>query len=388
MLRAATVRSNQKFTRATGRQMGETLQQQLDQVPKACWLFCAPLDGVAELLKGVCEGAGTDQIIGCTSAGEISSAGLSINSAVLAGIASDCIDFEIVTVQGLQKDSAAAGRKLAASFSFPPRYLQIFSDGLTGNGCSILRGMASVLGDRIPICGGAAGDNGHFRKTLQFSHGRVHTDALCGIAFHGDFRLGTGVRSGWAPIGLAKQVTKACGNVVYELNGEPALHVFERFLGQHAGKLPAIGVEYPLGFMMPAGGANQEDFFILRATMSVDRKARSIIFAGEIPEGAMVNLTCGDKASILKAAETAAKEARSAIGDTRPAVVFCYSCMARKIVLGRRTAEGVKRVRAQFGAQTPIIGFYSYGEFGPMGPGSPSYLHNETITLTVLGQAP
>ena len=385
MLQAATVRSNEKFTRAVGRRMGETVHRQLNQVPKACWLFCAPLDGLEDLLSGVCEGAGTELVIGCTTAGEISNDGLSINSAVLAGVACDCIDFEIAVVQDLGKDSASAGRKLAQSFSAPPKYLQIFSDGLTGNGCAILEGIGSVLGVHTPVCGGAAGDNGNFKKTLLFSHGRMYTDALCGIAFRGDFQFGTGVRSGWAPIGLAKQVTRARGNVVYELNGEPALSVFERFLGQHARKLPAIGVEYPLGFMMPSGRPGQEDFFVLRASMSVDRKQRAIVFAGDIPEGVMVHMTCGDKASILHAAETAAKEARSAIGETTPEIVFCYSCMARKIVLGGRTEDGIKRVRAQIGSQVPIIGFYSYGEFCPVGPASPSYMHNETITLTVMG---
>lgn len=388
MLRAATVRSYQKFTRATGRQMGGALLQQLQEVPKACWLFCAPLDGVEELIKGVCEGVGTNQIVGCTTSGEISSGGLSVNSAVLGGIAADCLDFEIVTVQGLGKDSAAAGRQLAASYSATPRLLHIFSDGLTGNGCAILRGIADVFGDSVPVNGGAAGDNGDFVKTLQFGRDRIYSDALCGIAFYGDFRMGTGVQSGWAPIGLSKQVTRARGKTVYELNGEPALNVFERFLGQHAEKLPAIGVEYPLGFTKYPEGDGRQGHYVLRATMSVDRTERSITFAGEIPEGAMVNMTCGDKSSILEAAQTAAQEVRSVIGDTIPKVIFCYSCMARKIVLGRRTEEEIERIQAEFGSQVPIIGFYSYGEFCPMGSENANYLHNETITLSVLGDAP
>jgi hypothetical protein len=385
MLRAATIRSYKKFSRIAGRQMGQALQQQLGQTPKACWLFCAPLGGIEELIKGVCEGAGTDQVIGCTTSGEISSSGLSINSAVLAGIASDHIDIEIITVQGLEKDSEAAGSKLAGSFSSPPRCLQIFSDGLTGNGCAVLRGIAGVFGNSVPVTGGAAGDNDNFKKTLQFGRGRIYSDAVCGIALYGDFRFGTGVNSGWVPIGLSKQVTKARGKVVYELNGEPALNVFERFLGQHAQKLPAIGVEYPLGFIKPSTDADQENHYVLRATMSVNREERSIIFAGEIPEGALVNLTCGDKTSILEAAATAAKEARSAMGATAPQIIFCYSCMARKIVLGPRTEEEILRVKAEFDPQVPIIGFYSYGEFCPIGPAAPNYLHNETITLSVLG---
>ncbi len=385
MLRAATIRSYNKFTRNAGRQMGEALLQQLEQTPKACWLFCAPLDGIEELIKGISEGVGTDQIIGCTTSGEISNSGLSINSAVLGGIVSDCIDFEIISVQGLAKDSAAAGRQLADSFSTTPRLLQIFSDGLTGNGCGILRGIDGIFGDSVPVMGGAAGDNGGFVKTLQFSRGRIYSDAVCGIAFYGDFQMGTGVQSGWAPIGLSKQVTRALGKTVYELNGEPALNVFERFLGQHAEKLPAIGVEYPLGFLKRASDANHADSYVLRATMSVDRKERSITFAGEIHEGAMVNMTCGDKISILAAAETAAKQAQSALGDTNPEVIFCYSCMARKIVLGSRTEEEIERIRTLFGPKVPIIGFYSYGEFCPTGAAPSNSLHNETITLTVLG---
>jgi hypothetical protein len=386
VIRAATIISYEKFTRATGRQMGEALQQKLGQTPNACWLFCAPLGGMEELMKGVCEGAATDQIIGCTTSGEISTSGLSINSAVLGGIASSSIAFEIITVQGLEKDSVATGRRLAESFSGIPRLLQIFSDGLTGNGCGILRGISDILGNHVPVTGAAAGDNGNFKKTLQFGCGRIFSDAVCGIAFYGDFGLGVSARSGWSPIGLPKQVTRAIGKVVYELNGEPALDVYERFLGLHAEKLPAIGVEYPLGFMKHSRGGEQEAHFVLRASMSVDHQERSIRFAGEIPEGAMVNLTCGDKTSILEAAGMAAREARSAIGITTPEVIFCFSCMARRIVLGSRTAEEIARIRAEFGPEIPIVGFYSYGEFCPVaGPEAINCLHNESITLSVLG---
>jgi hypothetical protein len=379
------VRTYRQFSRATGREMGEALMQRLGQVPKACWLFCAPLQALDDLVKGICEAAGTDQIIGCTTSGEISSDGQSINSAVLGGIVSDCVEFEFMRIQGLAEDSEAAGRKLAKSFSTIPRYLQIFSDGLTGNGCALLKGIADGFHANVPIAGGAAGDNGDFHKTFQFDRGRIYSDAVCAIAFYGDFQLGTAVRSGWVPIGLSKRVTRARGKVVYELNGEPALNVFERFLGQHAEKLPAIGVEYPLGFMRPGREGHQDHQYILRATMSVDRRERSITFAGEIPEGALVNLTCGDKDSVLAAADTAAREARAAMGSVTPELIFCYSCMARRIVLGSRTGEEIERIRDQFGVQIPILGFYSYGEYCPVGAEACSDLHNETITLSVLG---
>ena len=74
----------------------------------------------------------------------------------------------------------------------------------------------------MPIAGGTAGDTGKFHRTWQFAGGKLLTDAAVAIGFSGDLHLGTGVRSGWSPIGLAKKVTRASGNVLYELNGEPA----------------------------------------------------------------------------------------------------------------------------------------------------------------------
>jgi hypothetical protein len=385
MIKAATVRSRERFTRRVGQEMGDALKKQLGQAPTACWLFCAPLEGIDKLLKGILESIGTGNLVGCTGAGDISSDGVGINSAVLGGIATDQIDFEIVTVSGLSRNSEAAGRQLAGTFSRTPQYVQIFSDGITGNGSAILKGMAAVLGENIPVSGGTAGDNERYQKTMQFAGDKIHTDAICGIAFYGNFRLGTGVRSGWVPIGLAKKVTRAAGPIVYELNGEPALNVYERFLGKHAEKLPAIGVEYPLCLLERWGDVGQEDYFLMRATMSVNREDRSITFAGDVPEGAMVNMTCGDNTSILNAAEKAVKMALSDLGGITPAIAFCYSCTARKTVLGRRCQEEIDRVRGHVGPEVPIIGFYTYGEYSRVTPWSPNYLHNETFTVSLIG---
>jgi hypothetical protein len=99
----------------------------------------------------------------------------------------------------------------------------------------------------------------------------------------------------------------------------------------------------------------------------------------------MVSLTCADTASILEASDNAAQLALADLGDHVPAVIFCYSCMARKIVLGRRTHEEIDRIRAAIGPEVPILGYYTYGEYCRIRCDSPSYLHNETVTVTVIG---
>ncbi|WP_373501589.1 FIST signal transduction protein [Desulfococcus sp.] len=386
MVKAETILLKDPFSRKTGRRMGAGLVEKLGMAPDACWLFCSPENGLESLAKGVYEAVGTRLLIGCTTAGEISTAGFTNGSAVLGGVASDQIGFEVVSVTDIGRDSEQAGRDLATAFSDSVRYVQLFSDGITGDGSAILRGMASAFGKNIPVGGGTSGDAGKFLKTWQFAGDRVLSDAAVAIGFTGDFKLGTGVRSGWSPIGLPKKVTRAVGNILYELNGESALNVYERFLGKHAEKLPAVGVEYPLGLIGQFEDLDGNGQLLMRATMSVDREERSIHFAGEIPEGTMVYLTCGDRTSLLDATETAVRSAIQDLGHTtRPSLVFFYSCMARRALLGLRTKEEVDRVRSQFSPEVPLLGFYTYGEYCRIKPGGPSLLHNETATLSVIG---
>ena len=385
MFTAATVTSDQKYSINLGRNLCEALHRKLGQTPHACWLFCAPKQGLQDLLNGVNDAAGTANIVGCTTDGEMSAAGYFKGSAVLGGIVSDQIEFTTAHVENISRNHELAGKQLAEKLSPMAQYVQLFTDGITGNGCAILRGISSVLGETLPIAGGTAGDNGKFERTWQFAGNHLLTDAAVAIGFSGKFHLGTGVKSGWSPIGLAKKVTRASGNILYELNDEPALQVYERFLGKHAEKLPAVGVEYPLGLVGRSLDEADKDYYLLRATMSVDRRNGSIQFAGEIPEGAMVHFTCGDSNSILAATAEAARLASSELGDVPPAMIFFYSCMARKIVLGQRIKEELDRVRDVIGNQVPILGFYTYGEYSRISCNQPSLLHNETATISIIG---
>jgi hypothetical protein len=385
MFQAQTAISKEPFTRESGQKLGEALCEKLENLPKACWLFCSPKAGLENLLKGVAEAVGTDILVGCTTDGEISDRGISAKSAVLAGVVSNQIDFEVVMTENIGKDAQKAGERLAEQFSLSATYIQLFSDGLTANGCEILKGVQSVLGKAIPISGGTAGDDGRFVRTWQFAGNRVFSNAAVAIGFSGSFRVGLGVHSGWSPVGLAKKITKAKGNILYELNHEPALKVYERFLGKHANKLPSVGVEYPLGLIDRYWTLGDSDYCLLRATMSVNRNDGSITFAGDVPEGTMVRLTCADSASILDAAGRATRMALDQLEKTSPVMTFVYSCMARKIVLGRRITEELDQILQNAGQNIPVVGFFTYGEFSPVIPCGTCVLHNETVTVALIG---
>lgn len=391
MIQAFSAVSTQKEAFDAGNEATLAAMAGLSMKPHMIWAFGAISYDQQKLLDGIAAAAPGVPVIGCTTDGEISTKGLSINSVVVMAMASDTIRFNSACVENLSKDSYCAGSQIGKAFQgLECRYIQIFSDGLSGNADQIIQGIKAHMGDDIKIAGGTAGDGGDFKRTFQYIGNRVLSDSIVAVAFQGQFGLGTGTACGWFPVGIAKKVTKSVGNVVYELDGQPALQAYERFLGKHAERLPAVGVEYPLGLLNPDSEADEEGYFLCRATMGVDREAGAIIFAGDVPEGSLVKMTIGNDGDIIKAAKSAAQSAmsrlRKAGQELKPQAIFLYSCMARKIVLGTRTDEEILAVQGAIGENVPIIGFYTYGEYAPIGECEFSCFHNETATLTVIGE--
>ncbi|SHO42693.1 FIST signal transduction protein [Desulfopila aestuarii] len=372
-----------------GREVTRQVMKQVVDRPGMLWVFADIGYDQQQLLEGISSVAAGIPLIGCTTDGEISSSGLSEKSVVVLALTADTTQFHTAVTTSLSEDSYLAGVKIGEAFQHVnPRYLQIFSDGLTGNAMKIVEGIHSVLGKDVIIAGGTSGDRGFFSQTNQYHNGAVYTDSVVAVGITGDLSFSTGIGCGWFPVGTPKCVTKSEDNVVYELDGQPALQVYEKFLGKYASQLPAVGVEYPLGLLEP-GEEEDEDYFLCRATMGVDRKANSIIFAGDVPQGAQVKMTMGNEDDVIGAARKAAEDAvtdwKKKYPDISPKVIFIYSCMARKIVLGSRIGEEIAEIRQIAGYEVPLIGFYTYGEYAPAGRQKQSCFLNETVTLTLLG---
>jgi hypothetical protein len=114
-----------------------------------------------------------------------------------------------------------------------------------------------------------------------------------------------------------------------------------------------------------------------------------VTFAASIPEGSEVTLTYSSRNSVINGAKLSAQQAKKTLGNAKPRLIMMFSCVARKMVLGRRTNEEINCVKQVFGKDVPIIGFYTYGEIGPIDKRIPSLRstrwHNETVVLWVLG---
>lgn len=364
--------------------------------PDALIVFSAPKLAQQRLLDGIRSVTKNTPMVGGTTAGEISTYGLSVGSVVVMALKSKDIKFYEGVGKNISKSEIKAGSELAKNIlKKAPRKnaktLLMFPDGLAGDGMAVIEGIKKVLGENFEIVGGALGDESDFKNTYQFYNGKIYQNVVVGLLICGNIKTATGVRHGWESIGNRFKCTKARGNVVYELGNKKALDVYKDCLGgARAKKLPAIGLEYPMGLIDEKLKIEGYDYFYIRCPVGINEKDGSVTFAASIPEGKEVTLTYSSRASIINGSRLAAAQAKKTLGTIKPKLIMMFSCVARKMVLGRRTNDEVNAVKKVLGKDIPLIGFYTYGEIGPLDKRVPALSstrwHNETVVLWVLGE--
>ncbi len=380
-----------------GREAATELAEKLGNEPDALIVFGACSFDHQELLRGISGVFPATPLVGGSTAGEITTSGFATNSVVIMGIKSDDLEFNSGISNGMRKDEKACAMELAKKIKQEGEEramssLLVFPDGMGGDGVKAIEGLQSVLGKEFEIVGGYLGDDENFGTTYQYCDGKVYTDAIVGLLINGDseFTTGIGVRSGFESIGNRFWCTEADGAVVKKFDDEPALALYKQFLGEKKSEgLPGVCLEYPFGMIDEAVSISGKEYFQLRCGLGVDHESQTITLAASIPEGRAVTLTTASRNDIICGARLAAEQAKQVLGGKKPKAVLMFSCVGRKLVLGRRTQQEVEAVKEVLGNDAPISGFYTYGEIGPIDKTkselSAAKFHNETVVLWVLG---
>jgi hypothetical protein len=216
-----------------------------------------------------------------------------------------------------------------------------------------------------------------------FWNAAPETNTVVALGLYGSrLKVGFGSLGGWDSFGPERLITRSKGNVLYELDGQSALALYKKYLGDHARDLPAAGLLFPLSLRNTSGETP-----VVRGLLSIDEKEQSVTFAGDVPEGAYARLMKANFDRLIDGATGAARTSYKAIGSTSPDLALLISCVGRKLVLKQRIEEEVESVRDVLGARPALAGFYSYGEISPFTPGARCELHNQTMTITTLSEA-
>jgi len=256
----------------------------------------------------------------------------------------------------------------------------ILSEGLNVNGSQLTEGISSVINSNIPITGGLAGDGDRFENTWIISNGRPQTNHICAVGFYGNaIHIESSSKGGWDSIGLHRVVTKSKNNVLYELDGKPALDIYKKYLGEKASELPASGLLFPLELKETVDSSESK----IRTILGVNENDSSITFAGDLPEGSVVTLMKANFNRLINGAGEAAEELNLDSYKGGDILSIAISCVGRRLVLKSKTEEELDAVLDVLPPNTKQIGFYSYGEISPLASGKCD-LHNQTMTLTLI----
>jgi hypothetical protein len=285
------------------------------------------------------------------------------------------------------EESFDAGKTLSEKLKKPDlRGVFVLSEGIQINGSELVRGLNSGLPETVVVTGGLAGDHDRFEKTWVIKDGKPESGWITAVGLYGDkVSISHGSKGGWDTFGPERVITKAVANVLYELDGKPALKVYEEYLGERAKDLPASGLLFPLAIRKD----NVDQKSIVRTILGIDRDKQSLIFAGDMTVGYRAQLMKANFERLIGGAADAAKMTQSrktSAEKAKTTLTIAISCVGRRLVLGERTEQELEATRSVFGEGVPQIGFYSYGEISPYTTGHCD-LHNQTMTLTTISEA-
>jgi hypothetical protein len=349
-------------------------------------LRSALADGVR--YRELCETFPKAHVVGCSTGGQIR------NDDVDDDIAAVAMRFEQTRLKlayeavPKPEQSRTCGTAIGQALKAPDLAgIFVLSDGLNVNGSELVAGVTGVIGAKIPLTGGLAGDSALFEETIVGADCAPQRGRVAAIGFYGDaIRIGHGSAGGWDEFGPRRRITRSTGNVLYELDGEPALDLYERYLGEDDARgLPGTALLFPLLIRDP----ERPDQDVVRTVLAVDRDKRSMTFAGDVPEGWVAQLMRGNFDRLAAGAAEAARQARAGLGEARDGdgLAVLVSCIGRRLLMDQRIMDEVEAAGAELGARIPRVGFYSYGEISPHGAAGVCQLHNQTMTVTAITEA-
>ena len=325
-------------------------------------------------------------LMGCSTSGEIYRTEVYDDTVVSTAVAFDKARVKAHSLKiSDMKDSYVIGQQLIEGLDKEELvHVFVLSDGINVNGSKLVAGISSQLPTGVALTGGLAGDGDRFRETVVFGEaGAVGDHQVTVIGLYGDgLKVGYGSLGGWDPFGIERTITKSRDNILYEMDGQPVLGLYKEYLGEHADKLPASGLLFPLTVKVPGS-----DEWVVRTILGVNEDNQSMVFAGDIPEGATARLMKANFERLIDGANEAAEKSYQAVGSASPELAILISCVGQKMILKQRIEEEVESVRDVLGEDSVLTGFYSYGEISPFTPNAKCELHNQTMTITTFSES-
>src|ERR687898_1295138 len=352
------------------------------------------------LVRAVREATGGAPLTGCSAVGTLNGddADESNFSVVVTAISSDDLWWHNGLAAGLEAEPRAVGQRVAKDLmphlSADTIGLFVFPDGLkdfivpTNNLVdNFFAGLEENLPSErfLPLWGGGAGNNfNNFASpTYQYCDDEAITDGVSYALLSGKTQAGWAISHGRIPIGGERKVTRSKGNIIYEIDGKPAMEVFEEYLPEGAltddRDWARYAISLALCFRAPSYIKDEE--YIVRGMPAVSMADGSITVQTEVSEGTSVWLSSRDKEKISTGFDRMAAQIKEQLEGQKPELVFQFECGTRGKLLFRdqEKLQNLKRFRQFLDPDAPWVGFYTVGEIGPVEEHNLRHLYTSVV---------
>jgi len=384
--------SHHRNPKQAAREAAEQAMAGCGRAPDFVFLWASvgyPQEVVVQEVRALCKAP----VCGCSGEGVIAGheADESNFSVAVLALASSDLRITHGITQGLKEDPAAVGRSigqaLAKDFPDDAIALFIFPDGMTVNFDKMRAGLEGALpaGRGLPLLGGTASDNLKFERTYQYCDDRIVSDGVAWALLSGSSRAAWTVNHGCIPGGVEHKVTRAQGNVIFELDHRPAAEVVLDYLSKdEMGDWMKVVMTLSLALKAPADIEQAYDRYIIRTLVGgLDPKVGSVTIADEVTAGTSVWVAQRDFEKMQVGAQRSCQELLDKLNGEKPELIFHFDCAGRGKSFLREQEKGelLRSMQGRLGA-APWVGFYCYGEISPVS--GRNAFHNLTMVLAAL----
>jgi hypothetical protein len=217
----------------------------------------------------------------------------------------------------------------------------------------------------------------------DFCDDEVVSDGVSYALLSGKAQASWAISHGLMPIGGERIVTRSEGNVIYEIDGKPAIEVLKEYLPEGVLVEDRDWMRYAIALALTfkAPSYMKDEEYVVRGVPAVRMADGSIVVQTEVQEGTSVWFSSRDKEKITSRFDRMATQIKEQLGDEKPKLVFQFECLTRGKFLFREQEklQLLKRFRQSLGPDAPWAGFYTIGEIGPVEEHNLRHLYTSVV---------
>ncbi len=300
-------------------------------------------------------------------------------SLAMMGVSSPAIRFGVdgasigggddVTLKAADSIENAVLRAGKPEGSIPDMVLMAASPGIEE---SVLKGVESVFGKKVPVYGGSAADNSISGKWRVFNNNESYSNGFSLAVVFTDMNVGHAFHSGYLgseKSGVATRVKGGESRTLLEIDGKPAAEVYNNWAYdkyenevRNGGNILGPSSFYPLARRIVTEGKTH---YIGIHPAEIARSTKSLGLFANVKEGVRLYFTEGTENALIYRPRTISRRAllNGRIQKEKAKFGLFIYCGGTMMAVQKRVPEIVPIINKTLG-QTPYIGAFTFGEQG------------------------